>query len=103
MGDLFGGGSAKKAAKEQAAATKAAARLAAISANSQAEAAANQMKQAGELQSARAAAEDLLDTPMESATVDLSVQDDNADDGDLLKRRRPVRSTYRSSGAGLVT
>lgn len=96
MGNLFGGGSAKRAAREQAAATRDAARRASVTAGYQAEAAAQQMTLAQEQRAAQAAATDLLSTPMESATVDLASASDSADDGDLLSRRRTTRQTYQA-------
>lgn len=96
MGELFGGGDAKKAAKEQAAATREAARLQSQSANYQAEAAAQQMTLAQEQHQQQQLANDLLSKPMDSATVDLA-SDDNADEGDdLLTKRRTTRQTYQS-------
>jgi transcription termination factor NusB len=96
MGSLFGGGSAKKAAKEQAAATREAARLAALSANYQAEANANQMTLAIEQRQQQAIADELLSTPMEAATVDLAVGDDLMGDDDMMTRRRTKRQSYQS-------
>lgn len=96
MGELFGGGSAKRAAREQAAATRDAARRASIQAGYQAEAAAQQMTLAQDQRAAQAAANDLLSTPMESAEVDLAADADVADEDDLLTRRRSTRQTYQN-------
>ena len=41
-------------------------------------------------------ANDLLSTPMESATVDLAAPADEGDDDDLLTRRRTTRQTYQA-------
>lgn len=97
MGELFGGGSAKRAAKEQARATREAARAAAKASNYQAEAAAQQMTLAADQRSQQQMANDLLSTPMESATVDLASESDvDVADDDLLTRRRTTRQTYQS-------
>ena len=101
ISDLFGGGAAKKAAKEQAKATREAANRAATAANYDAQAAAQQQSLAVEQRSAQQAANDLLSTPMESASVDLA-SDQSEDDGDLLTRRRPTRQSYQNTrSAGL--
>lgn len=96
MGELFGGGSAKRAAKEQAKATRDAARNAAVASNYQAESAAQQMTLAQEQRSQQQYANDLLSTPMESATVDLATPADEGGDDDLLTRRRTARQTYQA-------
>lgn len=96
MGELFGGGSAKRAAKEQADATRAAARAAAVASNYQAEAAAQQMTLATEQRSQQQYANDLLSTPMESATVDLASETDTSGEDDLLTRRKTTRQTYQA-------
>lgn len=97
MGELFGGGSAKKAAKEQAKATREAARQAALQSNYQAEASAQQMTLASEQRAQQQIANDLLSTPMESATVDLASESDAGDGGDdLLTKRRSTRQSYQN-------
>ena len=106
MGEIFGGGSAKRAAKEQAKATRDAAAASALTANYQAEASAQQMGLAQEQRSQQQYANDLLSTPMDSATVDLANPEGSEDDeNDLLGRRRTTRDTYQSRtgsrGAGL--
>lgn len=101
MGSLFGGGSAKRAAKEQAAATREAARLQSVQNSYAAEAAAQQITLSQQQRAEQARANDLLSTPMGTAEVDLSTTPDVlADDGDLLRRRRNTRQTYQGS-AGL--
>lgn len=102
MGSLFGGGSAAKAAKRQAEATEKAARDAARQANFQAEAAAQSMTLAQEQRKATAAAEDLLSTPMENATVDLAQSPDEGEDDDLLTRRKTTRQKYQAPRTGLA-
>jgi len=103
MGSLFGGGDAKKAAKIQADATTAAAKAQAEQANYAAMASAQQQSLATEQRAAQQKANDLLSTPMESATVDLAA-DEGDDNADLLKRKKTTRQTYqreRTSGLSI--
>lgn len=101
MGDLFG---AKKAAKIQAKAIKESARSASLAAGYQAESAAQQMSLAGQQRSAQQQAEELLSTPMESATVDLAADEDTGEE-DLITRRRTTRQRYQAPNkrAGVQT
>lgn len=94
MGDLFG---AKKAAKIQAKAIKESARAQALQAGYQAESAAQQQSLAGQQRSAQQSAEELLSTPMESATVDLATDEGDASSEDLITRRRTTRQRYQTA------
>jgi hypothetical protein len=97
MGMLYlGKDDAKEASKRQAKAIADAARRATASANYTAAASAQQMSLAQEQRTQAQAAEDLLSTPMESATVDLASDSGPEDDDDLLTRRRTTRQTYQS-------
>lgn len=96
MGSVFGGGSAKRAAKESAEATRAAARAQALQNNYAAQGAAQQQQLATEQRAQQQKADDLLSTPMESATVDLATDAEDAGEDDLLTRRRTTRQTYQA-------
>lgn len=49
---------------------------------------------------ARAGAADLLNRPMDTASVDLSKEDADLGDEDLLGRRRSIRNSYRAPRGG---
>lgn len=94
--EMWGGGSAKKAAKKQADALDKQTRLMVDQANLAAEAAASQMRNAQEQKLAQDYADKLLEAPAEAAKVSLRPEEDLSGDGDLLTRRRGVRYTYRA-------
>lgn len=96
MGSILGGGSAKKAAKENAKAIRDQTRLNVVSANMAAEAAANQMAQAQAQRIATKYAEDLLATPQEAAKVNLATEANANTEEGLVTRRRGVRAAYQS-------
>lgn len=106
MGEIWGGGSAKKAAKMQVDAIDAQTKSNVRAANMAAEAAANQMANAGAMRAAQSYADELLNKPAEVAQVSLRPEDTDMA-GDLLTRRKGVRSTYqnnkpRSSGLSIL-
>lgn len=90
---------ANKAAKAQAAATKAAADQVAQDNKYAAQANVQSIQATADQAAARAAANDLLGRPMDSADVDLSQTGDESDDEDLLGRKKGgVRGTYQGGG-----
>lgn len=97
MGFLYlGRNDARNAARRQEQAVRDSARLQTISANSAAAASAQSMALAQQNRAESRKAEDLLSTPMESATVDLAAPADEGGDDDLLTRRRTTRQTYQA-------
>ncbi len=104
MGSVFGGGSAKKAAKAQARAIREQTRLNVQQANLQAESAAQQMASAQANRAASDYAERLLSKPVEQASVSLAPNESVVQDGDLLSRLRTTRDAYRQRrSSGLVS
>lgn len=95
MGSLFGGGSAKRAAKEQAAALDRQTNSQTQQANYQAQAMADQMTQAVAAQAAAEYAEKLLGAPIEAVDVTLGTSDLDARTDDLIGRRRTTRQNYQ--------
>lgn len=100
MGSIFGGGSAKKAAKRQTEAIREQTRLQVQSGNFAAQAAIQQMTEAQQARTNQEYVEDLLGTPVETADVNLNPQREEAT-GEVLRRRRTTRQQYQSAQAGL--
>lgn len=94
MGSFLGGGSAKKAAKEQARINRAAARSNQLTLNAQAEGDAQQMAQAQAARASADYAEKLLGTPQETAEVNLAPDNTTTTDEGLLTQGRTVRQLY---------
>lgn len=97
MGELFGGGSAKRAAQQQAAAIDRQTRSSTINTNYQIQSMADQLANAAAAQTAREYAEQLLSRPLETVDVTLGTSDLDVRTDNLLGRRRPVRSAYFGS------
>lgn len=95
MGSLFGGGSAKRAAKEKAAAIDRQTKLQTQQTNLQVEAMADQMAQAAARQQASEYAQQLLGQPLEQVDVTLGTSDLDLATDDLIGRRRTRRQTYQ--------
>ncbi|AMW36093.1 hypothetical protein HOR13_gp24 [Xanthomonas phage XAJ24] len=94
MGEVFGGGSAKKAALKQAAALDRQTNLQTQTTNYQIQAYADQMATAAAQQAASEYAEKLLSTPVDTVDVTLGTTDLDLQTNDLIGRRRTTRSTY---------
>jgi hypothetical protein len=94
MGDIFGGGSAKKATLKQVEAIDKQTRLQTQNTNFQVQAYADQMAQAAAQQAASEYAEKLLSSPLETVDVTLGTSDLDLKTDDLIGRRRSIRSTY---------
>lgn len=95
MGSVFGGGSAKKAAKKQAAALDKQTLLQTQSTNYQIKAMADQMANAAAQQAAAEYAEKLLGTPIGTVDVNLGTSDLDIETDNLLGRRRSARNDYQ--------
>lgn len=95
MGSVFGGGSAKKAAKKQAAAIDKQTNLQTQSTNFQIKAMADQMANAAAQQAAAEYAEKLLGNPIDTVDVTLGTSDLDIQTDNLLGRRRNVRNDYQ--------
>lgn len=95
MGSIFGGGSAKKAAKKQAAAIDRQTDLQTQQTNYQIQAMADQMATAAAQQAASEYAEKLLGAPIETVDVTLGASDLDLKTDDLIGRRRTTRQQYQ--------
>lgn len=94
MGSVFGGGSAKKAAKMQAAALDRQTNLQTQNTNYQIQAMADQMANAAAQQAASEYAEKLLGAPLDTVDVTLGTSDVDLQTDDLLGRKRTARAAY---------
>lgn len=95
MGEAFGGGSAKRAAQQQAAAIKKQADMQTYSTNMQVQSMADQMATAAAQQAAAEYASELLGGPIETVDVTLGTSDLDLMTDDLLGRRRTNRQRYQ--------
>src|SRR5690554_1754701 len=95
LNSLFGGGSAKRAAQEQAAALDRQTRLQTAQTKYQVEAMTRQMANAQAQQIASEYAEQLLGRPIERVDVNLGTSDLDLATDDLLGRRRTTRQQYQ--------
>ncbi len=95
MGSLIGGGSAKRAAKEQARALDRQTELQTKQTNYQVEAMARMMADAQANQVATEYAERLLSRPIENVDVTLGTADLDLMTDNLLGRRRTTRQRYQ--------
>lgn len=95
MGDIFGGGSAKKAALKQAAAIDRQTNLQTQQTNMQIQAFADQLASQAAQQAASEYAEQLLNRPMEIAQVRLGTSDLDLATNDLIGRRVTNRDRYQ--------
>ncbi|AMM44662.1 hypothetical protein [Xanthomonas phage f20-Xaj] len=94
MGEVFGGGSAKRAALKQVAAIDKQTNLQTQSTNYQIQAMADQMAQAAAQQAASEYAEKLLSAPVDTVDVRLGTSDLDLQTADLIGRRKTARSAY---------
>lgn len=95
MGEIFGGGSAKRAAKANAAALDRQTNLQTQSTNYQIKAMSDQMAQAAAQQAATEYAEQLLGRPQETVDVTLGTSDLDLQTDNLLGRRRTRRQLFQ--------
>lgn len=103
MGSLTGGGSAKRAALQQAAALDRQTNAQTLSANYQVEAMARMMADTQAKQVAQGFAEQLLSRPIETVDVTLGTSDLDLATDDLLGRRRTTRQRYQTPRSGVTT
>lgn len=95
MGDIFGGGSAKKAALKQVAAIDRQTNLQTQQTNYQVQALADTLATQAARQAATEYAEDLLSQPIETVDVRLGTSDLDLMTNDLIGRRRTTRQRYQ--------
>lgn len=94
VSSMWGGGNAKKAAKENAKAIREQTRSTTMQAGYAAEAAANQIKITGQADAASEYARTLLGRPAETVNVRLAPQEPEVTGGDRTKRLRSQRDRY---------
>lgn len=94
MGEIFGGGSAKRAALKQAAAIDKQTNLQTLTTNYQIQAMSDQMANAAAQQAASEYAQKLLGEPLPTVDVTLGTSDLDLQTNDLIGRRKTTRSTY---------